>query len=275
MRKLIFTVTVILFCAGCTSVDSNNEKLVSNLENQLDSLSTIIKSNLSKDKPDYATYHSANNLQLELADSLYKLDPNNSTALHLKALDAFNARYLDESKLYFLRIHEQAQLNGLGNLVLGLCFELQERKDSAYYFYEIALEKSDSSYNHLISKSQLLTVLKGKEEGLKELELTKPNLDELLYLQISNDIRLYQNEGLTSMFPIFIQESLEHGYEIIVPKKQKEQGKFSTEYDFKLFLAELGINVYCTKSNTGFTVYTTNRYTQQLEQMETIEIKKL
>lgn len=222
------------------------------------------------------------NAGFKIADSLLKYDPTNSKALSIKATKYFNDRQPAKAIPLFkkaLRFTNEASKDYVNtNLIcLGWSYEQMNNMDSARKYYEITLNRIDSTWETHIGEPHLKTILYGKEEGLKSLEsytFGEPYYKE----QTKNDIELYSGGGLSEFMPSFFGTSRLTNYYVIIPDSLYDNGIINTRLKVLLFYAQLGVNITVTTIDTpnkGYRFYTSEKYVERLEKLDTLNLERL
>ncbi|MEP0365500.1 MAG: hypothetical protein ABJN36_08465 [Cyclobacteriaceae bacterium] len=212
-----------------------------------------------------------------IADSLLEIDSSNHIAIVTKAYSAFNNHDTKESLRYFKKICAWDNFEPVTLLLLGWSYERENMMDSAKHYYELAYEEIDSSWQAPIGSPQLLTVTRGKNEGLLALERNS-HLPEIYYLQLENDITNYENEGLSEFFPLFFEDNISEEFYVKIPDSLFDNGIINSMEKVELVFARMGINVdvrSTDSANKGYKLVTTEKYLPKLLKIDTLGIKRL
>ena len=257
----IAKLTLLFLLSFCSFTEQNNSELVYKLEAQLDS-----------------TFNVDFNGGLNLADSIISLDPNNRKASKLAALILLNRNRPKDAIPYFKRAVQIDQSNPAIIILAGVSLERTYGLDSASRFYQLGLDMMDSSYRGTIGEPQLVTVLFGRERGMKKLDEYYESISSKFYHQLKNDIESYEGKGVLEFFPILDSSLYSNEFYVTIPDQLYDNGVINGMDKLELSFAKMGVNISCSGTdhdNKGFRFQTTSKYENRLLELDTFKIKRL
>lgn len=261
MGRSFLIISLCFVLLNCAKQRPENKAIISSLE-------TIIDSIANNNDPVNANI---------FVDSLIRMDPDNYVANRIQGLIYFNDYNTKESIKYFLKALKVKSNDSYTILLTAWSYERENQIDSARKYYSSLMPLLDGSSFGTYYKPKILTILKGQSVAVEEVAKTKNDFNELQYYQLLNDINRYQNDGLSVFFPLFFDIPDSNNFHINIPDSLYNSGEIDSIDEVETFFAKLGINI-TVKSSTGgreYEIYTSDKYLEQLLELDAFGIKKL
>lgn len=261
-RAIPIVFFLIAISCGSQKESITKKELTESLEQSLDTIDFLRNSDIA----------------LQYSDSLLTIDSLNYIGLRSKGLLEFNNDKPEVALSYLVKTVEIEPRDTLSILLLGCSYELLNNLDMALKQYSELYGIIDENYMIPWIRPQLATILEGSERGILVTEEMKEKLSELAYYQLKNDIPKYSDGGLGVFFPFIINRPKSNKFYIKIPDSLFDAGQLNSVYKIENFFAKQGINVLFDSSisaNKACTIVTTDMYVEQLEELDTLGIKKL
>ena len=253
MRHRFLVLIILLLTIGCDKVDKTESDSISTVEITRKSIPFLNQSQL-----DSALLATSNNVE--------------------KAYILLNERNYEEAIKYFKQASDKVELTPWHLTTFGMCYEEIGMIDSAKIYYNNALDKYKTDSAYMVFGPHLHTVLEDKKSGMKLLNQEKDSLSEWHYFRTKNDIQNYSGTGLTEFFEFMREDNKTDSFSIDLNHKSlKEAEQFEAIKYVETEIARQGINVtgYAANNNGVVKIMTTRKYSNQLENIDSVKIERL
>jgi tetratricopeptide (TPR) repeat protein len=210
------------------------------------------------------------------ADSLLRIETSNFTALRAKGVGFFNTQDFEVAIKLFGRALAINPTDTTTLMFLGWSFDEIGMLDSAKHYYSLGIPLITVLSSRAWILPRLVTITKGKDEGLKILEEIKERINECVYFQMKNDIVNYQNEGMGAFYPLLSLPA--YDFYIKIPDELFDSGQLNSIDKIHTFFAKRGINVMfksSESSNKACVISTSEKYLDKLLEFDSLSIKRL